>query len=388
MPPRLLILKAQMAFQPLHIFLCQRKLFKKHPRTIPRVTLLVRHIVNQCILLNFCLRVVKKNTDRIPARIVIRICDIRKTYTDFVYQILILESKGNHDHSLCEITLVKNYTVPRKNHRRILYLFLLHAVRQIFQDSVMKPCLLLTFKNFIDCQGRYVQVLIVYAVDMFTVLILNAASNDSINSVMISGHKSRCHLEIIGIGLNHFLCSYFTERGILHIAVIIGNSQPLVPCSALHDFHHTIDRIARFIKAHRPETGNNSHAVVGPGHLQSSLPINDSLADIFKKFGRYPVHRFGIAYACPSGYCSLHCGKSQKIIFPNRLQYSKESFCPAAVRIFTDCLTNSFLQSCGYQELCKEIMKLCITGLYDSAYKRYRDHHRIIVAEDGFPHSI
>ena len=205
MPPRLLILKAQMAFQPLHIFLCQRQLFKKYPRTIPRVTLLVRHIVNQCILLNFCLRVVKKNTDRIPARIVIRICDIRKTYTDFVYQILILESKGNHDHSLCEITLVKNYTVPRKNHRRILYLFLLHAVRQIFQDSVMKPCLLLTFKNFIDCQGRYVQVLIVYAVDMFTVLILNAASNDSINSVMISGHKSRCHLEIIGIGLNHFL---------------------------------------------------------------------------------------------------------------------------------------------------------------------------------------
>ena len=117
MSPCLLILKAQMILQPLHIFLRQRQPFQQLPGSVTSVTFLVRHIIDQRVFLDLSFRVVQKDTEITPASVVIGIRDVRKTLADFIDEIHILQGVGDHDHPLGEVALVESSAVPRKDHR-------------------------------------------------------------------------------------------------------------------------------------------------------------------------------------------------------------------------------------------------------------------------------
>ena len=140
----------------------------------------------------------QKDTEVVPAGVVIGIRNVRKARADFVDEIHILQRVGDHDHPLRDITLVERCAVPRKDHGRKLDLPLLHSVRKIFEDSVMEPCLFLTVKYLTDFQREEFQLLVKCAVDQLIIFIADAVPDDGIHCVVVSGHKGRRHLRSSG----------------------------------------------------------------------------------------------------------------------------------------------------------------------------------------------
>ena len=212
MPPCLLILKAQMFLQALHVLISQRQSFQHLPGSISGVALLVRHIIDQRVFLYLCFRVVQKDTEIVPASVVIGIRNVRKARADFIDEVHILQRVGDHDHPLREVALVESSAVPRENHGCKLDFPLLHAIRKIFEDSVMEPCLFLAVEDLTDFQREEFQLLIKCAVDQLIIFIADAVPDDSIHRVMVSGHKGCRHLLVVQVGLDHFICSFFTVR--------------------------------------------------------------------------------------------------------------------------------------------------------------------------------
>ena len=306
MSPCLLILKAQMILQPLHIFLRQRQPFQQLPGSVTSVTFLVRHIIDQRVFLDLSFRVVQKDTEVAPAGVVIGIRDVRKARADFIDEIHILQGVGDHDHPLCQVALIERSAVPRKDHGRKLDLPLFHAVRKIFEDSVMQPCLFLTVKNLTDFQREEFQLLIKCAVDQLIIFIANAVPDDSVHRVMVCGHKGCRHLLVVRVGLDHFICSFFALRRVLHKAIVVGNRQPLVFRPRLHDLEHAVNCVLRFIKAERPKPSDDLNAVVGPGHVHGLRPVIDCLVYVIEKLCGDPVHRVKIAYTRPRRNRPLH----------------------------------------------------------------------------------
>ena len=154
----------------------------------------------------------QKDTEVVPAGVVIGIRNVRKARADLIDEIHILQRVGDHDHPLSNVTLVENSAVPWENHGRELNLPLLHAVRKIFKDPVMQSCLFLTVKYLTNFQREDFQLLIKCAVNQLIIFIADAVPDDSVHRVMVSGHKGRRHLLVVRVGLDHFICSFFTVR--------------------------------------------------------------------------------------------------------------------------------------------------------------------------------
>ena len=269
--------------------------------------LLVRRIGDQRVLLDLRPGVMQKDAHVVLARVVIGIRDVRQPDADVVDQCLVLQRVGDQGHALCEVALLERRSVPGEDKRHIFHLFLLHAVREILQDPVVKAGLFLRVEQFMDVERDIFQVLLIHAVDDLVLLIADAVPGDDVHSVHIRGHECSCHLQIFRIGLQDLLRRLIAVFRELHIAVVIGNSQPLVPGSALHDLQHALNGVLRLIEAESPQSGDDLHAVVGLRHDKRSLLIPHSLADPRKELVRNSVHGVEIADTSPGDAGTLHC---------------------------------------------------------------------------------
>ena len=322
----------------------------------------------------------EEDTEIVPSGVVVGIRDVRKAEAHLVDHILVLEGVRDQDHPLCEIALVEHGAVPGEDHRFVLDLPLLHAVRKVFQDGVVAPCLLFAVKEIADIRGNEMQLLPEIAVYILVVLVEDAVPNDRIHPGEIGGHEGRRHLRIVRVGLDHPDGRFGAVVGGLHIPVVVGNGQPLILRPVLRDLQHAVYCILRLVKAERPEPDDDLHAVVGPGHLKGFLPVPDRFVKVRKDFGRDSVHRIDAADARPGGGGPLHCRKAQKVVAADRIKDGQECFVAAAVRIFTDRLANALLELCGQQELREQLVQLRIPGLYDAPDQRHGDDHRVVVA--------
>ena len=284
-----------------------RDLLEDLPGGRPGKALLVRRIGDQRVLLDLCPGVMQKNAHVVLARVVIGIRDVRQPDADVVDQCLVLQRVSDHSHALCEVALLERRSVPGEDKRHIFHLFLLHAVREILQDPIVKAGLFLSVKQLMDVERDIAQVFFIYAVDDLVLLIADAVSGDCIHSVHIRGHECGCHLQIFRIGLQDLLRRLIAVFRELHIAVVIGNSQPLVLGPALHDLQHALNSVLCLVESEGPQAGDDLRTVVGLCHGKRCLPVPHSLADSSKELVRDPVHRIEIADTCPGGDGTLHC---------------------------------------------------------------------------------
>ena len=283
-----------------------RDLLEDLPGGRPGKALLVRRIGDQRVLLDLRLGIMQKDAHVVLARVVIGIRDVRQPDADVVDQCLVLQRVSDHSHALCEVALLERRSVPGEDKRHIFHLFLLHAVREILQDPVVKTGLFLSVKQLLDVERDIAQVFFIYAVDDLVLLIADAVTGDCIHSVHIRRHECGCHLQIFRIGLQNLLRCLITVFRELHIAVVIGNGQPLVLGPALHDLQHALYSVLCLVESEGPQAGDDLHAVVGLRHGKRSLLIPHSLANPRKELIRDPVHGVKITDSRPCGDRALY----------------------------------------------------------------------------------
>ena len=249
----------------------------------------------------------------------------------------------------------------------------------------MEPCLLLAVKELTDSQRNENQLLRKVAVNRLVLRVADAVPDDRVHRRLVGGHEGCRHLLIVRVGLEHPVGCLLAEVGELHVAVIVGNGQPLVLRARLCNLQHAVDGVLRLIEAQGPETDDDPDRVIGPGHLKGFCPVRDRLGKVREDLGGDPVHRFGAADARPGGDGPLHGRKTQEVIVVDRLQDREKCLRPAAVRILADGLAHALLQPCGNQKSGQQLMKLRVFGLYDPPDERHGDDHGVVVAEDRLP---
>ena len=174
----------------------------------------------------------------ITAGVVVGIHDISQAHAGFVDQGVVLQRVGDHSHPLREVAFVENSPIPGEDHGIVLYFALLHGISEILQNTVVQPRLLLAVKYLTDRQRIVMDVRLVRHIDRLILIVPDAAADDRIHSVQISGHESSRHLLILRVSLEDLPCGLLAVIGVLHIPVIVGNRQALVLCTALRDLQH------------------------------------------------------------------------------------------------------------------------------------------------------
>ena len=248
----------------------------------------------------------------------------------------------------------------------------------------MQPRLLLTFKELADRQGKIFHILLVRIVDRLVLLRLDTVPDDRIHRGQICGHKCRCHLMILRIGLEDLAGGLSAELRELHILVVIGDRQPLVFRTAFRDLQHAADGVLRLVESERPESRDDLHAVVGPGHFHRLFAVAHRFADPCKELRGYSVHGIGIADAGPCSDRALNARKPDQVVLLNCREDRQEGLRSSAIRVLADRLAHALLQSCRQQEFREELVQLCAAGLHNAPDQRNCHDHRIVVAQDRF----
>ena len=157
-----------------------------------------------------------------------------------------------------------------------------------------------------DVERDIFQVLLVHTVDDLVLLIADAVPGNGVHSVHIRRHEGGGHLQVFRIGLQDLLRRLIAVVRELHIAVVIGNGQPLVPGAVLRDLQHALNGVLRLIETDSPQASDDLHAVVGLCHGKRCLPVSHSLADPRKELIRDPVHGVKITDSRPCGDRALY----------------------------------------------------------------------------------